>query len=213
MRRLLDFRSKKSNAKAPAEFSASSAIVAVHGLNGHREKTWTTSGGVNWLRELLPHDLPNARILSWGYDANTQQLARELSTSKRPIMFVAHSLGGIVVKSALIHSDTARQVALAEHRSIKLSTYGVMFMSTPHQGGNGVALGRLIVNVASAFVVADDLLLRHLERDSESLQQQLRQYAPISRDFVTKFALEEYATPTVLSWSMVIISTGKGCVE
>ncbi|CAN9218325.1 unnamed protein product [Alternaria alternata] len=186
-------------------------IVAVHGLNGHREKTWTTSGGVNWLRELLPHDLPNARILSWGYDANTQQLAQQ--TSKRPIMFVAHSLGGIVVKSALIHSDTARQVALAEHRSIKLSTYGVMFMSTPHQGGNGVALGRLIVNVASAFVVADDLLLRHLERDSESLQQQLRQYAPISRDFVTKFALEEYATPTVLSWSMVIISTGKGCVE
>jgi hypothetical protein len=79
-----------------------------------------------------------------------------------------------------------------------------MFMSTPHQGGNGVALGRLMVNVASAFVVADDLLLRHLERDSESLQQQLRQYAPISRDFVTKFALEEYATPTVLSWSMVV---------
>ncbi|CAN9334975.1 unnamed protein product, partial [Alternaria alternata] len=182
-------------------------IVAVHGLNGHREKTWTTSGGVNWLRELLPHDLPNARILSWGYDANTQQLAQQ--TSKRPIMFVAHRLGGIVVKSALIHSDTDRQVALAEHRSIKPSTYGVMFMSTPHQGGNGVALGRLIVNVASAFVVADDLLLRHLERDSESLQQQLRQYAPISRDFVTKFALEEYATPTVLSWSMVIISTGK----
>ncbi|RYN63061.1 hypothetical protein AA0117_g12840 [Alternaria alternata] len=128
-------------------------------------------------------------------------------------MFVAHSLGGIVVKSALIHSDTARQVALAEHRSIKLSTYRVMFMSTPHQGGNRVALGRLMVNVASVFVVADDRLLRHLERDSESLQQQLRQYAPISRDFVTKFALEEYATPTVLGWSMVIISTGKGCVE
>ncbi|KAF1974669.1 hypothetical protein BU23DRAFT_567462 [Bimuria novae-zelandiae CBS 107.79] len=128
-------------------------------------------------------------------------------------MFVAHSLGGIVVKSALIHSDAARQGALAEHRSIKLSTYGVMFMGTPHQGGNGVALGRLMVNVASVFVAADDRLLRHLERDSESLQQQLRQYAPISRDFVTKFAFEEYATPTVLGRSMVIVSTGKGCVE
>jgi hypothetical protein len=43
----------------------------VHGLNGHCEETWTTSSGVNWLRDLLPHDLPNARILSWGYDANT----------------------------------------------------------------------------------------------------------------------------------------------
>ncbi|KAH3938661.1 hypothetical protein HBH98_243260 [Parastagonospora nodorum] len=45
-------------------------IVAVHGLNGHREKTWTAGSGVNgvdsinWLRDLLPHDLPNARILS-----------------------------------------------------------------------------------------------------------------------------------------------------
>jgi len=46
------------------------SIVAIHGLNGHREKTWTV-GGVNWLRDLLPSDIPNARILSWGYDANT----------------------------------------------------------------------------------------------------------------------------------------------
>jgi hypothetical protein len=79
-----------------------------------------------------------------------------------------------------------------------------MFMGTPHQGGNGVALGRLMVNVASVFVAADHRLLRHLERDSESLQQQLGQYAPISGDFVTKFAFEEYATPTVLGRSMVV---------
>ena len=79
-----------------------------------------------------------------------------------------------------------------------------MFMGTPHQGGNGVALGRLMVNVALVFVAADDRLLRHLERDSESLQQQLGQYAPISGDFVTKFAFEEYATPTVLGRSIVV---------
>lgn len=46
------------------------SIVAVHGLNGHREETWTVNG-VNWLRDLLPKDIPNARIFSWGYDANT----------------------------------------------------------------------------------------------------------------------------------------------
>ena len=47
-----------------------SSIVAVHGLNGHREKTWTVNG-VNWLRDFLPLDISNARIYSWGYDANT----------------------------------------------------------------------------------------------------------------------------------------------
>ena len=47
------------------------SIVAVHGLNGHREETWTTEGGVNWLKDLLPNDMPEARIMTWGYDART----------------------------------------------------------------------------------------------------------------------------------------------
>jgi hypothetical protein len=37
-----------------SEFS----VVAVHGLNGHSEKTWTADNGVNWLRDLLPEDFP-----------------------------------------------------------------------------------------------------------------------------------------------------------
>lgn len=77
-------------------------------------------------------------------------------------------------------------------------------MGTPHQGGSGVALGRLMVNVASVFVAADDRLLQHLKRDSEWLQQQLGQYGPISGDFVTKYAYETYATPTVLGRFTVV---------
>ena len=46
------------------------SVVAVHGLNGHRENTWTVDG-INWLRDFLPLEIQNARILSWGYDANT----------------------------------------------------------------------------------------------------------------------------------------------
>jgi hypothetical protein len=61
-----------------------------------------------------------------------------------------------------------------------------------------------MVNVASVFVAADDRLLRHLERDSEWLQQQLGQYGPISADFVTKYAYEEYETLTVLGRSMMV---------
>ena len=77
-------------------------------------------------------------------------------------------------------------------------------MGTPHQGGNGVNFGKLMVNIASVFVAADDRLLKHLERDSEWLQQQLGQYGPISGDFVTKFAFEEYPTPTVLGTLIVV---------
>jgi hypothetical protein len=84
-----------------------------------------------------------------------------------------------------------------------VSTYGIIFLGTPHQGGNGVQLGKLLVNIASEFVAADDGLLKHLERDSEWLQQQLGQYGPISGDFVTKFAFEEYKTRTAFGSIMV----------
>ena len=47
------------------------SIVAVHGLNGHPDKTWTAANGKHWLRDFLPIDIPNARIFCWGYDANT----------------------------------------------------------------------------------------------------------------------------------------------
>ncbi|SLM38087.1 P-loop containing nucleoside triphosphate hydrolase [Lasallia pustulata] len=208
-------------------------IVAVHGLNGHFEKTWTTNN-VNWLCDLLPSDIPNARILSWGYDANTHStsqisgqylynhattlvsdlcLKRKLTkTRTRPIIFVAHSLGGIVVKSALIHSKAARRGALEEHRSIKLSTYGILFMGTPHQGGSGVHLGELMLKVASIFVTADDKILKHLERDSEWLQQQLGQYAPISNDFVTKFAYEMFPTRIALGKEIMVVPQASAIV-
>jgi hypothetical protein len=47
------------------------SIVAVHGLNGHRDKTWTAANDVYWLRDLLSSNIPNARIFCWRYDANT----------------------------------------------------------------------------------------------------------------------------------------------
>ncbi|KAF2466293.1 uncharacterized protein BDR25DRAFT_345541 [Lindgomyces ingoldianus] len=201
-------------------------IVAVHGLNGHCDETWTAANGTHWLRDLLPKDIPDARIFCWGYDANThgkrvshqflydhaEQLVADLclrrkrtNTMKRPIIFVAHSLGGIIVKGALIHSDAARKGALEEHRSIKTSTYGIIFMGTPHQGGNGVQFGKLLVNAASVYKATNSRLLEHLERDSEWLQLQLRQYGPISGEFMTKFAYEEYETPTALGHSIMVV--------
>lgn len=104
----------------------------------------------------------------------------------------------------MIHSEAAREGALKEHRSIKLSTYGILFMGTPHQGGSGVHLRELMLNVASIFMTTNNGILQHLERDSEWLQQQLGQYAPISSDFVTKFAYEILPTPITLGRTIMV---------
>ena len=61
-----------------------------------------------------------------------------------------------------------------------------------------------MLNVASIFITADDKILKHLERDSEWLQQQLGQYAPISGDFVTKFPYEMFPTPIALGRSITV---------
>lgn len=79
-------------------------------------------------------------------------------------------------------------------------------MGTPHQGGNGVSFGRIMINLASVVTPAHDGLLQHLERDSEWLELQNGQYAPIAGEFVTKFAYEEYATQVMLGRSILVSS-------
>lgn len=44
------------------------SIVAIHGLNGHPLDTWTKATKL-WLRDFLPGVMPEARILSFGYDS------------------------------------------------------------------------------------------------------------------------------------------------
>ncbi|KAI1440070.1 hypothetical protein F5Y02DRAFT_404083 [Annulohypoxylon stygium] len=93
-------------------------LFILHGLNGSPTKTfqWEHSGFF-WPRDLQQW-LPNARIGLFGYNADTakgggslygvQQYAEGLllnlrnnridKQSKRPIVFVGHSLGGLVIK-------------------------------------------------------------------------------------------------------------------
>lgn len=96
-------------------------IVAVHGLNGHYKETWTeghTFGPKTmWLKDLLPEKLPGCRVMSFEYDASVigmstttvRDAARslfEMLKDKRddskydnlPIVFIGHSLGGIIIK-------------------------------------------------------------------------------------------------------------------
>jgi hypothetical protein len=43
----------------------------VHGLNGDQIKTWTDGqSNVLWLKDFLPRDVPNVRIMTFGYNAD-----------------------------------------------------------------------------------------------------------------------------------------------
>lgn len=58
------------------------SIVFIHGLTGDREKTWTALDHTNpWPKSLLPDEIPNARILTFGYDADVTDLRNMVSMS------------------------------------------------------------------------------------------------------------------------------------
>ena len=51
------------------------SIVFVHGVNGRQLSTWTASDATAaWPCLLLPHDIPDARISAFGYDADVVKL-------------------------------------------------------------------------------------------------------------------------------------------
>ena len=99
------------------------SIVAVHGFNGDRKRSWThrhfDSDGREstcfWLSDFLPFDVPQASIYTYGYPAGTsidaaaQDLIRALDNERlrcnsfeTPIAFMAHNTGGLIVKQVCL---------------------------------------------------------------------------------------------------------------
>lgn len=148
---------------------------------------------VFWPRDLLPNVVHDARIFTWGYDADIDGFA-SASASQRtiyqhagsllsdiadqrdkspcyraPILFVAHSLGGIVVKAALNTSSTTQGTRL---KDIAPSTFGVCFLGTPHRGSQRASLGKIAFEVTRVMTRRPKTrLLRGLERNSATLEQ------------------------------------------
>ena len=63
------------------------SIIAVTGLAGHAFGSWRSrDGSCMWLRDFLPTSIPNARIITYGYDTKlpgSQSTATILELSKK----------------------------------------------------------------------------------------------------------------------------------
>jgi triacylglycerol esterase/lipase EstA (alpha/beta hydrolase family) len=130
-------------------------VVAVHGLQGDSYQTWTHENGTMWLESILANKIPYARIMTFGYNSTIAfsssaakledksiELINRLSMkrssaengSTRPIVFICHSLGGILVKRALILAH--ERSSDLHYRSILNNTKAIAFLGVPHRGAD-----------------------------------------------------------------------------
>ncbi|KAJ5143578.1 uncharacterized protein N7515_002365 [Penicillium bovifimosum] len=139
-------------------------IIFIHSLTANRTRTWTHQNGTFWPNDLLANDIPNARIMTFGYELDllhftststlsTNRLhdhaqslsyalvSQRIDCSARPIIFIAHGLGGLICQQAFILSNCVDGLW-----AISSSAIGVVFMGTPHYGSSLSYYGEKLVN-------------------------------------------------------------------
>jgi len=127
-------------------------VVFVHGLGGSAYGTWRRGEGEEGFWPVwLVRDIPGLTAWTLDYDAPmTNWIGTAMPIQDRaknvlecvfgrrelrdaPIVFVCHSLGGLVVKQALRAAD-GRRAHSAEAQALLDAVKGVVFIATPHTG-------------------------------------------------------------------------------
>ncbi|KAK0716523.1 hypothetical protein B0T21DRAFT_454319 [Apiosordaria backusii] len=170
-------------------------IVLIHGVNGGAIKTWECTKDQNknlldpvvWPRDLLPQQFPRARILAFGYNGDIYRndslagirdlgktllsyltLKRQDVEPSRPILFIAHCLGGIIVKQALHTAHYER-----DYSRIAKETAGIFFFGTPHLSSSKDKWDHLVKAYSSLDKPSGWLrrsrLVKALQKDSDEL--------------------------------------------
>ncbi|EXJ53356.1 uncharacterized protein A1O5_13396 [Cladophialophora psammophila CBS 110553] len=160
---------------------------------------------IYWPQDLLAEDLKMAQIYTYGYNADLiggffegqgpiknsisqygndlmVEVASEIRNEK-PIIFVTHSLGGIIVKDALRRSKTSLN---EDHQQVHQQTRYVVFMGTPHRGAGISDWGVVLSNIAALTLRdVDKTVLRSLKVDSEVLDNIHEEFVKMldSKDF------------------------------
>ncbi|KFZ00971.1 hypothetical protein V501_10314 [Pseudogymnoascus sp. VKM F-4519 (FW-2642)] len=168
-----------------------------------QERTSCAPKETYWPQDLLPHTVKKARVLTFGYDTTVHHRfgqTRSRNTiydfaweflnclsdarqsdgqSRRPLLFVAHSLGGIITKEALRQANLkSAHDSCAHLRDIFLSTSGIIFFGTPHRGADPRGFLQHVAEraVRAAGFTVNQKVFDTLLPDSERLKELLDEF-------------------------------------
>ena len=153
-------------------------VIFVHGLGGNPRGTWHPQGKKdddNFWPSWLGQELSDVGIWSLGYavepflwkgqtmplvDRATSTLALldSYDIGERPLIFITHSLGGLLVKQMLRH---AQDFGTPRWKAIVNQTKGIVFLSTPHSGADIASWISHIGKLLGTTVSVDELKANH----------------------------------------------------
>jgi hypothetical protein len=197
------------------------SVIAVHGLaRGFKSWSWGESSlkRSNWLEAGLAREEDcgrKTRIMTYSYEPDLfksqahvrtvlygrahdlvhkiARLRKQDGTSKRPLIFIAHSLGGLIVKRALIFSTESSD---ADLRGVEIATGGVVYFGTPDDDTQPKSLAETIFKISLLSAGSDGWMTgdkKPLLSDAAWLKSELESYKPICSEIKV---LSVYETKT-----------------
>ncbi|KAI0104675.1 hypothetical protein GGR51DRAFT_572596 [Nemania sp. FL0031] len=158
-------------------------VFAIHSLDSDPSSAWRyreNETDVYWLYDILPKQagLEKIRVtvlnhrLRWQYyvpdfglDAYAQGILDEIkliNQGNRPIIFIAHGFGGLLLKQALVLDNK-------QSRKITSKTKGILFLGVPHYGTKVTFLVSLLLHTAY-WLDSPTTLLEYMVEGNPSLK-------------------------------------------
>ncbi|KAF7669589.1 hypothetical protein LDENG_00173850 [Lucifuga dentata] len=148
-----------------------------------------------WPKSWLAVDCPNLRVLSVEYDSHlsdwkakcpaenqrkslayrSQELLKKLKSAgvgERPVVWVAHSMGGLLVKKMLLDASEDPDMA-----GLLKNTKGIVFYSVPH---HGTFMAEYSVN--ARYLLFPSIEVRELCKDSPALRDLNENFLNIAKE-------------------------------
>lgn len=203
-----------------AEVPSRRLVVFVHGIDGDAKGTFTNEDTKRFWPDILRGDgdaFERADIYSYDYDSGLEagspgidllaadmalRLEQELDVkSYESVLFVAHSLGGIVVRKYLLDQHRLSNHGILSDNRVK----GIYLFGTPMNGSGVASIGKRFSNSTTLWQLADasgdpDLYLSKLSIDwiNEGVGSMVPSHCAFETRGVVKFFLWER---DVVNWS------------
>ncbi len=183
-------------------------LLFVHGLDGDGRSTWQTNNKPDsFWPDWLGNDFPKIGVWSLDYDVSSTawkghtmplyDRARDCldrfdlaEIGHRPIGFVCHSLGGLLVKQILRLANESKN---ASWRGIAQQTRFIVFLSTPHSGAD---MANWINHLST--LLRSSVSIKELEAHNPELLQLNTWYRDHAGDIKTSVYCEKRPTHGIL---------------